>query len=190
MRIVTPNQERVLTGRGVKSWVYVDVLLDEHLYMTNGKEREIGGAMYLKGIMGDIQESQDRAVIKVFNPDGKYTMPAINGDFYRNPVKIMVAPGDNTDWLQLLEPDYVEHDYYEQPLVAVDPILSFSGHISAVEEVSDYITIIASRGVARRFPRGRIISPFANYQAQDGAVINFGSKVIRIESRLKRGTVS
>lgn len=190
MRQLTPAQERVLSGPGSRSWVYIDVLLDEHLYMTNGLEREINGSIYLKGILGGFDERQDQITFSIFNVDGRYTMPAINGDFYRNPVKIMVAPGDNTNFPQLLEPGFVELDYYEQPLANIEPILSFSGHISSVDEISDYITFTASRVVARRFPRGRIVAPFANYVAQEGAVINFGSRVIRVESRLKRGTIS
>lgn len=191
MRVVTPDQDLVLKGPGTLSYYYVDLLLDEQLHMTNGKERDINGALYKNRIMGELSFSQQQAVIAVGNPDGIYTMRGINGDFYRNPVRIMSAPGDNTTRLQLLEPDYVEPDYYEQPLAAVDPIVEFSGHIAYVERVTEnYIYFVASRNVARRFPRGRIISPYANYQAQSGAVINFGSKVIRIESRLKRGTVS
>lgn len=190
MRDLTLDQRQALSGPGTYSWVYVSLELDEKLYMTNGKEREIDGNEYKKGLMGSVEHSHEQAVITIANPDGKYTMGAINGDFYRKEVVISVAPGDNTGFKQLLEPGYVEFDYYEQPSGNVLPIIDFSGHIAYIEDVSDYITVVAERSVARRFPRGRIVAPFANYVAQEGAVINFGSKVIRIESRLKRGKIS
>lgn len=188
MRELTPSQERAVTGPVTKTWHYLSVELDQVMGYTNGKERVIEGIEYKKGHIGSLSYSAESASISIWNPDGIYTMDALMGKFYRNPVVIMTANGDNsgTDIKQLLEPDYVEPDYYETPLIGLEPIIVFSGHISDIERVDDYLHLVASRSLARKFPRGRIISPFANHTPRAGTVFYIGSRRFIVEGRFKR----
>lgn len=190
MRAAGPEQKLALKGPITKTFHYVSVELDQMHFYAAGRERTIDGRLYKNGHLGLLEYSAESARFSIWNPDGIYTMRAINGEFYRNPVVVMAAPGDVSGLKPLLEPDYVEWDYYKRPFTDVAPLIEFTGHITGVEKVDDYITFTASRSAARTFPRGRIVSPFANFVPQTGAVINFGSKVIRIESRQKRGKIS
>src|SRR5690606_10712878 len=89
------------------------------------------------------------ATLKLRNPDYKYTAPALRGSFVFNPVKIWFAyPGAQS-------------------------ILIFSGFISEVSSINDWITLNCTRNHLKRYPAVKIRPPIANHLPANGQVIHW-----------------
>lgn len=125
--------------------------------------------------------STSRAVIKICNKDNRYTLSALNGVYQRRPIEIDWSYGVNESGQQWLPDDY-ESDY-EEVAQESEPITVFKGSISAVVDVSDWVTIEARRSAYTKMPRLRLIGELSSHTAAAGSVIVFSGETYRIERR-------
>lgn len=186
MRQLSEEQLQFLRGPATRSWVYVSVDLGSVFGFTNGRERTFDGVEFKQGSMVELQYSYDEVVLTLPNENGQYTMRALSGGLHRKEVRVWFAPGDTRSLVPVIEPGYVEDDYYvledDMP-----PILEFSGHVSSIDRISDKVALIATRTLSRKFPMGRLLPPYANHLLRAGTSVGaFRAGHFILQGRFKR----
>lgn len=158
----------------------LQVVLSSPVFLSSRKEIDAdqetvfqSGKLKLKSL------SSHRCSFDVCNKDYQYTLPAITGDYMRGLVRVWWAYGDvGQQWY----PDEYEHDYEKQN-EGIEPILVFEGEINSIDSVSEWLSLEAKRAPVSKFPKGRVLPPFANHLTPAGSVFKFAGDTYRIETR-------
>lgn len=127
--------------------------------------------------------NSERAQIQICNADYRYTVNALQGVYQRRPISVYWAYGYEQSHEQWLPDDY--EDDYEAVALGADTIQMFSGFVTSISSVDEWITIEASRAPIAKYPRLRVIGDTARHVTPSGTVLVFSGETYRVEQRLK-----
>lgn len=171
-----------LNAPSINPCFLIEIELDEVLYLSTRQDFLFGGKVYEKGrITGGPVISQNDVAFAIINENFKYTTPALTGVYQRAPVKVWFSEGAAVP-IPLVEPGYFEEGYYTLDERRA-PILVFEGNVSAFNQITTVLGVVASRSAARRYPTMRVLPPIANYVMPSGSIITINGNTYRLEPR-------
>lgn len=158
----------------------IQVELDTVLNLSTHDDLSISGIAWLQGEVQFVNVSDNSAVIRVYNPDYRYTHGAIQGSYHLNPVKIYAAYPRPGEWEPYIDnPDYVDPVYFVYTDIVAFYEL-FSGRIAEITEVKEWLTIRCEKNETTRYPRIKLRSPLANHLPAEGSLIQWQGETYRI----------
>lgn len=184
MRLLTDSQALQVQGPVCEPLYLIKLALDELMHISTRQEVDYDGQTWLRGNVVLERVTPDSATLRIWNGDYAHTMAALTGAYQRKPISIWWAynAGSTGDYV---ESGYLVPGYAVGSAAAPAPILLFSGMVSAIPEIGEWLRIEASRAPPRGYPRWRIVPPIANHLAPSGAVLSYGGETYKVEARIK-----
>jgi hypothetical protein len=183
MKFLTPNQMTVLAARVQQPRYLIEIELDQQYYLAVGETAEIGGNTYESGRVSGLNFNERSWTFDFFNENFEHTMPSLLGYYLRKPARLFLRTRDEAIYVDENGEAYADEDGVVYGTPESPPMVIFSGNISTVESIDDWLRIVVERNVGRRYPSQRIGPPLANYTRPAGSVISFNNTIYRIIRR-------
>lgn len=158
----------------------IEITLDKKYYFSTRQQYESASHTYEPGHVQNLRLSRDSVQFGVVNADYTHTTPALMGDYQRSPVKVFWSSGFPP--VPLIQHGYVMDGYYIED-GRPEPTLLFDGNIYQFTQITTVLGIKATRSAVRSYPKVRVLPPLANFVRKQGAIIEFGNNVLRLQPR-------
>lgn len=174
-----------VSGEITRPWYLVEIHLDERvLRYSSGGIADWGDKTFFADGLAEngVKVSADSLRLSLSNDDFEWTERAMNGGFHGKRLICWTAPADTQILSAVIGPGYVQPGYQMEPSPII-PKLVFDGDVSAVDDISQTIGIVANTQRLGGFPSLRITAPFANHTAMPGTKFTFNNVIYTVERR-------
>lgn len=173
--------DELFKNSDIRPCYLIEMKLGVDRKFSTGQEYELNGETYEAGQVQKLRLTQSSAQFGVINDNYAHTTPALNGNYQRAPVKVYWATGFPIS-PPIVQPGYVADGYYnldDRPA----PVLLFDGNLDQFTQITTVLGVKATRSAVRSYPKLRVLPPLANYVRSEGALIEFGGNVLRLQQK-------